>query len=466
MDSSKLRLDYAAFKVRPSEGTRFVIRKNKDSLFQMILDELSTWSLNLEIRLRLLIQLYNYILCCEDAIASHMKTIFRVLLKYVDDDSKEVQHVVLNIAYAVAFFLSPDVVFPYFLENLFVPEGGSEGMLRQSLKTRLQILNELVRGANKEKLAPHIRTLINVLASLELESSESANIVEQLLCLVELIMDSAKEQCKEYRSRLFSTILNVAASSGGVCQPAIDHNLEKLRTYCNLESSQQLYSLELPAQLKSLADESKGWNKTSTRRFAFKLLVLNAGEAIEDYWELVVAVLENCTQQAKDFELKCDVIMFLENVIDVYGETPKLEEFTEKMLVKVLIPCCVWKAGKYHSNVRRTSINCICKIVNKNLIARAVLYNHYQGLMSVLKSCLEDEWAADLRLASCALLKALIAFLSDHLTGIFLKHVDIDYSDIYPLLLSRLDDSQDAVRLEAFAALSAFLATSKVKIKE
>lgn len=462
MDPAKLGLNYAAFKTRPSEGTRFVVRKNKDSLFQMVLDELSTWSLNLEIRLRVLTQLYNYILCCEDAVASHMKTIFRVLLKYVDDDSKEVQRVVLNIAYAVAFFLSPDVVFPYFLENLFVPEGGSEGMLRQSLKTRLQILNELIRGANKEKLEPHIKTLINVLASLELESSESANIVEQLLRLVELIMDSAKEQCKEYRSRLFSTILNIAASSGGVCQPAIDRNLDKLRTYCSLQSSQELYSLELPAQLKSLAEESKAWNKASTRRFAFKLLVLNAGDAIEDYWELVVAVLENCTQQAKDFELKCDAVMFLENVIDVYGETPKLEEFAEQMLVKVLVPCCVWKAGKYHSNVRRTSINCIRKIVNKDLIGKEVLYSHYQGVMSVLKSCLEDEWAADLRLASCELLKTLVAFLSGRLTGTLHVQVDIDYSDIYPLLLSRLDDSQDSVRLEAFAALSTFLTTSKV----
>jgi len=415
---NSIGLEYTSFKGRPSEGIRFVVKKNKDSLFQMILDELNTWSLNLEIRLRVLTQLYNYILCCEDGIASQMKTIFRVLLKYIDDDSKEVQKVLLKIAYAVAFFVSIDVVFPYFLDNIFVT-GGGEGILKQSLRSRLLILNELVRGSNKEKLAPHIRSLISILASLELDASESNNIVEQLLRLVELVIDSAKEQCKEFRSTLFSAILNIEASSGSSHQSIIENNLGKLKDCCGLKTSQELYLLELPGQLSSLAEESKAWNKSSMRRFAFKILVLNAKDAIEDYWQLVVTILENCTQQTKDFELKCDIIMFLETIIDQYYGIPKFEDYTEQILVKVLIPCCVWKAGKYHSNVRRTSINCIRKLINKDLIAQGTLYNHYQSLMPVVKSCLEDEWAADLRHSSCELMKTLIGFLSGKLTGTF-----------------------------------------------
>jgi hypothetical protein len=212
-------------------------------------------------------------------------------------------------------------------------------------------------------------------------------------------------------------MLNIAASSGGAYQTIIEKNLEKLKDCCGLTTSQELYLLELPGQLSSLAEESKAWNKSSMRRFAFKILVLNAKEAIEDYWQLVVTILENCTQQTKDFELKCDIVMFLETIIDAYYAIPKFEDYTEQILLKVLIPCCVWKAGKYHSNVRRTSINCIRNLINKNLIVQGELYNHYQSLMSVVKSCLEDEWAADLRHSSCELMSTLIAFLAGKLTG-------------------------------------------------
>jgi len=40
--------------------------------------------------------------------------------------------------------------------------------------------------------------------------------------------------------------------------------------------------------------------------------------------------------------------------------------------------------------------------------------------------------------------------------------IDFDYSEIYPLLLARLDDSQDTVRIEAFQVFEIYFKCAKV----
>ena len=413
-------LDYNRFKGRPSEGIRFVIKKNKDELFQNVIQDLSSKDLKLENRIRILTELYNYILCCEDGIASHMESIFRVLYKYIDDDSKDVQAVILKIAYAVSFFISPDVVFPYFLGTVFSRDSAAETTIRASLKHGLKILNELIRGANKETLGTHIKSLVSILGTHEFDTSDSSVVMEQLLNLAELIMDSGKGLCKEFRSELFHAILNIAASSGGAYQLVITKYFEKLSNYCELKSTQELYTLELPKQLISLEKESEKWDKTSVRRFAFKILVANAKESMEDYWKPVTTILKNCTQRTKDSELRRDIINFLEFIIDTYCDMATLAENSPDILTSVLIPCCEWNPGKEFANIRMTAINCIRKSIEKALLEKSLFFSHYKDVLAALKSCLEDEWNGDLRLSSCVLLKAIMIFLSDNLGGMII----------------------------------------------
>lgn len=61
--------------------------------------------------------------------------------------------------------------------------------------------------------------------------------------------------------------------------------------------------------------------------------------------------------------------------------------------------------------------------------------------MTVLKSCLDDDWANDLRFTSVVLIKRMLEYLKDVFD-------DDDYKEVYPELLKRLDDSQDSIRVE------------------
>ena len=54
--------------------------------------------------------------------------------------------------------------------------------------------------------------------------------------------------------------------------------------------------------------------------------------------------------------------------------------------------------------------------------------------MGVLKNCLDDDWANDLRFTTVTFLRYLIEYLHEIFIG-------EDYKEIYPELLKRLDDS-------------------------
>lgn len=75
--------------------------------------------------------------------------------------------------------------------------------------------------------------------------------------------------------------------------------------------------------------------------------------------------------------------------------------------------------------------------------------------MPVIKSCLEDDWAPDLRFAACNLVEKLLICLNEYLDSQELR-------DFYPALLQRLDDAQDLIRIEISKAFLAFFACKNV----
>lgn len=82
---------------------------------------------------------------------------------------------------------------------------------------------------------------------------------------------------------------------------------------------------------------------------------------------------------------------------------------------------------------------------------------------------MDDDWAPDLRFASCALLKKTMKYLDKLLTSNSLPYpknysLDEDFTTIYTELLARLDDSQDSIRIEATNALRAFFETIDVHL--
>jgi len=67
----------------------------------------------------------------------------------------------------------------------------------------------------------------------------------------------------------------------------------------------------------------------------------------------------------------------------------------------------------------------------------------------VIKNCLDDDWATDLRFTSVVFIKRMLEYMHE----VFDSE---DYKEVYPELLKRLDDSQDGIRIATAEAFCVF----------
>jgi len=68
---------------------------------------------------------------------------------------------------------------------------------------------------------------------------------------------------------------------------------------------------------------------------------------------------------------------------------------------------------------------------------------------------MDDDWAPDLRYFSTQLMQELIELIKDELS-------DFELSTLYPVLLERLDDAQDKIRIQVTQTLRSFLLCKNV----
>ena len=107
----------------------------------------------------------------------------------------------------------------------------------------------------------------------------------------------------------------------------------------------------------------------------------------------------------------------------------------------ILIPAIEWKIGKPNQKIRKASIICIMKTVQQQIIGKEKFIDHFTGILTVLKNCLDDDWANDVRFSAVCLLKYIVEYCGPLFTEDMNK-------ELYEQLLKRLDDSQDGIRIE------------------
>ncbi len=106
----------------------------------------------------------------------------------------------------------------------------------------------------------------------------------------------------------------------------------------------------------------------------------------------------------------------------------------------ILIPSAVWKVGSPNIKIRKAAVICMMRMIDNKLISPSKMQAAFKQVMGVLKNCIDDDWANDLRFTSVIFIKKLIEYLHEEFD-------DEDYKEIYPELLKRLDDSQDGIRI-------------------
>ena len=143
----------------------------------------------------------------------------------------------------------------------------------------------------------------------------------------------------------------------------------------------------------------------------------------------------------KDFELRMDMLSLTEHFLMQESLSSTIVFYGEIILKMILLPSLAWRVGKPNVSIRKGTIICLIKMIEQALVDPAKLYLCNKQLITTLKNCLDDDFASDIRFAAVVVCKHLMTYLVD-------LYVKDDYDLIYPELLKRLDDAQDAIRIE------------------
>ncbi|CAH3199000.1 unnamed protein product [Porites evermanni] len=106
---------------------------------------------------------------------------------------------------------------------------------------------------------------------------------------------------------------------------------------------------------------------------------------------------------------------------------------------KLVIPNCVWQAGRTAAAVRSAAISCLWALLNSNLLSSQYAAQVMKDLLTQLITCLDDHNQTT-RLVTCKALQRLLVSCKDTF------NVDMLHQ-IYPELLKRMDDSSDEIRV-------------------
>ena len=225
--------------------------------------------------------------------------------------------------------------------------------------------------------------------------------------------------------------------------------MELLARNVGLEESSDLFSVELESLIKEMKEDYENWTRTTPERFIFDLLVRRSDTAVVDYWEEILEIIAMNIDHAKDVELRFDMLSLIEHLLMQESLHSTILFYTEIVIKLILLPCTEWRAGMPIGKIRKASVICLIKLMEKNLIEKDKLNLLLPEICNKLMSTLDDDWAHDLRFASVVLLTKIMEFFKE----------DMDregFNKIYVELLKRLDDAQDGIRIETCKAFEVY----------
>jgi len=325
----------------------------------------------------------------------------------------------------------------------------------------LELLAYMIKNETSQTIKEYEEYIVKALEDTENNYNENIEIMMSGYLVLDRFIQIIGEGVKRYKNKLFSFFLTLQ-SFPQIPEPAksdIERSIEDLALSSNFKAKNELYAHQVTGILREYVETKSylKWDKNAKDRLKFDVIVRHCGSGVGDVLEYVMEILEYLVQPASDVEVKIDALALIEYMLKLPDLEEQLCKYSQTLMSKVLIPAITWKAGKTHTKIRKAGVICMLHLIQRKVIPQETLMHLMADIRPLLKTSMSDDFAPDLRFASCNLMEALLTHLSDQLT-------DYELKDIYPILLERLDDSQDIIRIEITKSLRSFFKCQKLRM--
>eukprot|EP00297_Palpitomonas_bilix_P000224 CAMPEP_0113901314 /NCGR_PEP_ID=MMETSP0780_2-20120614/21180_1 /TAXON_ID=652834 /ORGANISM="Palpitomonas bilix" /LENGTH=867 /DNA_ID=CAMNT_0000893903 /DNA_START=96 /DNA_END=2699 /DNA_ORIENTATION=- /assembly_acc=CAM_ASM_000599 len=470
----------APFSERPSAVCRALVSRSLKEYIPGVLEDLVNWTAKTRGEAASLLRVL--VVYCEDNVLEHLDAIINAATKACRDDDTTVSSAVGDVMEYVGRCIDPSAFLPKVLSMLERPaHAGPSSQL-----SCLVVMASLMKGCQPGALVEHIPSIITSLGKVEVMSSELVDEVEseasviteraEVAQLNEALTDTvvslirtAGKAIEVEGSRIFHLLVQLLAveDTSTVAQKAA-YGISLLASVLELgeaeEGRSKLFARYYPKELSAIISNVNEWSKASHERLCFETLTRNLAAATSlDRDEDVDAVVQlfgqagdemmeafkTMTSVATDAHLRMGGLGLLDDLCSYPALTPFLSSHSLLLLRDVVLPNMVWRAGRVAAAVRIVATHCLRTMLRRGCIARDSLAQLLDDMVPTLKTSLDDD-EKETRLMTCHILHDCFDVIGEGLS-------DENRYQLYPELLSRLDDSSDDVRVDVTETLSSFL---------
>ena len=194
------------------EGTRYIVRKHADALVRNILTDIEAFTLKVNLKDRTLTQLYNLIICAEDAIQPQCEKILKnVIYKNILDEEPDIAQRAYKIAELLGLYVPTDFLLPMIISHLTDSESKSVPHFVCSGLTAFSAIVHHSTQKYPDQLDSFMDKLIELIVSSDFLNNDNTEVLERVLLVTANLVEAAGPMCKKYRHGLFKILLQLGA---------------------------------------------------------------------------------------------------------------------------------------------------------------------------------------------------------------------------------------------------------------
>eukprot|EP00127_Corallochytrium_limacisporum_P002754 Clim_evm63s136 gene=Clim_evmTU63s136 len=500
---------------RDALGVQLMVQQALPKMLPQVLKQLDDWAAVR--RKAAAAMLHEIIFFSGDHFAGHVESILDSICLRCVDEEPQVAQMTMQVAGMIGGRVQFDIILPLTLQRI-------EHRLTQSATrvAALILLHEVIMGlherkdnqSNEDAVMVLLRLIPQILAAvgnpdvLDPAYPQACNLILNIIwaILSQCTTSEHAAELQQYSLQVHQIIIRVLACKRGdeKARGKSRYLFEILASKTNPDAADSkeaflaLNRRHFTLLHSSLAQTAPHWTRHSEERFVYDAVLDLAGPVVGEHLGEIVPVIESLTEPERDVELRLGVLMTLIKLLiddndggcnepttamnatstasQTVNSTDELQLYLSRIIVQILLPNTVWRAGRTAAAVRLVSLSALWALLKasdimalEELIVQTVpgpstekptstvlaeLTRHLQSTM--------DDGNQHVRMLSVRMLTIVLEKLADmeqpgdEITSTEKARERADFlHSLYPDLCKRMDDSSDKIRSETARCLEA-----------